>query len=233
MGAPLYDITIYYNGTKIKDAPEDLSFRNIVNYIADFYHDKLDRYKPKKTGRICVHLGTEIQWNEPNYFGSICHISNIIDEDKFLNFIKKEDKFKYILELLHETILIASRHLNWDDSKFINSYNQILQSDFKFRKEYKLKKSKSRKKSAYAIIEKDDQKAKLIFKINKEKDSSEIEVIEKMNLFWYDQTYKIAQESKWINENTFGYISKDKSSFAYYNLGKGLFETNLKFEETD
>ena len=36
MGAPLYDITIYYFGQVIKDAPEDWDFRRTVNYIATF-----------------------------------------------------------------------------------------------------------------------------------------------------------------------------------------------------
>lgn len=71
MGAPLYDITIYYNGNVIKDAPKDWDFRRTVNYIADFYHDRLNGYKPTKTGRICIHLGPTKNWDKPNYFGAI------------------------------------------------------------------------------------------------------------------------------------------------------------------
>ena len=64
MGAPLYDITIYYNGNVIKDAPEDWDFRRTANYIADFYHDRLNGYKPTKTGRICIHLDSIKNWDK-------------------------------------------------------------------------------------------------------------------------------------------------------------------------
>jgi hypothetical protein len=40
MGAPLYDITIYYHGQVIKDAPFEWDFHQTVNYIADCYHDR-------------------------------------------------------------------------------------------------------------------------------------------------------------------------------------------------
>lgn len=233
MGAPLYDITIYYNGTKILDAPEDLEFRKVVNYIADLYHDKLEKYKPPKTGRICVHFGTKMQWDKPNYFGAICSISNIIDENKYLNIDSKKGKYKYILDLLHVTIIEAARQLDWDESRFTDSYNSIMQTDFRFIKEYSLKKSRSRKNSAKAIIEKDDQRARLFFEINCEDSSTKVIAIDKRNWFWYDSTYNIANKAKWISKDVFGFVSKDESSYVYYDLEKKTLETNLKFEETD
>jgi hypothetical protein len=57
MGRPLYDITIYYHGTLIKNTPEDQEFHRTLNYISDFYHNSLDGYKPPKTSRITLHVG--------------------------------------------------------------------------------------------------------------------------------------------------------------------------------
>ncbi|HWV74944.1 MAG TPA: hypothetical protein VN040_24665 [Pseudosphingobacterium sp.] len=90
MGAPLQDITIYYFGTVIRDAPLDWDFRNTVNYIADFYHNSLNGYKPPKTGRICIHLGAYRNWDTPNYFGSICSFNGIIDEYQYLSLAKTD-----------------------------------------------------------------------------------------------------------------------------------------------
>jgi hypothetical protein len=139
MGAPLNDITIYYNGHTIKDGTKDCEFRRLVNYITDFYHDSLNGYKPLKTSRITIQLGPERIFEHPKYFGSICTYDNIIDESKYLNFTKKE-KYKYILEILHTTILEIADYLNWDKSVFTKSYNHILNNDFKFEKEYSAKK---------------------------------------------------------------------------------------------
>ena len=143
MGAPLYDITIYYVGQVIKDAPEDWDFRRTVNYIADFYHDRLNVYKPPKTGRICIHLGSTKNWKKPKYFGAICSYDNIIDEDKYLSLSKKE-KYRYILEILHSTVIEIADIYDWDKNVFSNAYNHILEHDFKFEKYYPEKKSKDK-----------------------------------------------------------------------------------------
>lgn len=125
MGAPLCDITIYYDGQLIRDAPEDLDFRHTVNYISDFYHDRLNGYKPTKTGRICIHLGPKKKWNKPNYFGAICSYDNIIDEEKYLKLSKKE-KYRYILEILHSTVIEMAEILKWNKLPFNNSYQHII-----------------------------------------------------------------------------------------------------------
>src|ERR1019366_5615076 len=102
MGYPLTDITIYHSGPLIKDAPHDWDFRRTVNYIADFYHSGLNGYKPPKTARICINLCDKKYFDQPRYSGSICHYYNIIDEEKYLS-LSKEEKYKYILNILHFT----------------------------------------------------------------------------------------------------------------------------------
>ncbi|MBC7862909.1 MAG: hypothetical protein IAF38_08030, partial [Bacteroidia bacterium] len=158
MGAPLNDITIYYSGNAIKDAPEDWDFRRTVNSISDFYHDTLNGYKPPKTGRICIHLSSEKNSQKPIYFGSICSYWNVIDEGKYLNFHKKE-KYKYILDLLHSTILEIAEIYGWDKTVFNNSYDHIIKTDFAFEKRYPEKKSRDRKMLGQVLLVKTEEKS--------------------------------------------------------------------------
>jgi hypothetical protein len=156
MGAPLQDITIYYYGHAIKDGPGDRDLSRTVNYLADFYHNKLNGYKPPKTGRICIHLGTVKNWDKPNYTGAICIYDNIIDEQKYLS-LSKGGKYKYILGLLHSTVSEIANLYNWDQTVFDQAYNHIVQSDFKFEKFYPEKKSPDRKYGGQIILTKTEE----------------------------------------------------------------------------
>lgn len=232
MGFPLQDITIYYDGNVIEDTSKDLRFRRNVNYIADFYHDNLHRYKPPKTGRICVHFNSVKEHDKPIYFGAICSIYGVIDEKKYLEFNKK-DQYQYILDLLHENIMIASNLLNWDNEVFETAYKRIIQSDFKFFKEYPAKKSRTRIHSAKPIITKSEVKTQMSFEINSKDDSVKIKVFEKRNWYWFDSAYDIAKSCKWIDKTKFGFISKDNEKYAFFNIESGKLETNMKFRDEE
>lgn len=228
MGAPLHDITIYYNGSVIKDAPQDLDFRRIVNYIADFYHDRLNGYKPTKTGRICIHLGPTKNWDKPNYFGAICSYDNIIDENKYLSLSKKE-KYKYILEILHSTVIEIANIYNWDKSVFNKAYEHIIESDFKFEKYYPEKKSKNRKHIGQVILTKTEEKSKLSIVI-KTGDSTSTEVLlEKANLYWFDSSYNFAKKCKWIDNSSFGLYKNGKN--CYFSIEQNGIINDLTFNE--
>lgn len=230
MGAPLYDIAIYYDGNVIKDAPDDWDFRKTVNYIADFYHDRLNGYKPKKTGRICIHLGPAKNWDAPNYSGAVCSYDNIINENKYLSLSKKE-KYRYILDLLHSTVTEIADTYNWDRSVFNDAYNHILESDFTFEKHYPEKRSKDKKHQGQVILTKTEDRSTLSVLI-KSGDITKREILlEKRNWYWYDSTYALAKNAKWLDNSSFGLYKKGKN--CYFSIAKNKTISNLTFGESD
>ena len=135
MGAPLYDIAIYDYGQTIDEKHPDINFSQSANYIADFYHDRLQGYKPPKTGRICINLGPTKNVDKPDYFGSICGYDNIIDENKYVR-LSKTDRYKYILDLLHSTVSEIASLYNWEQAVFDKAYSHIIESGFTVPKSF-------------------------------------------------------------------------------------------------
>jgi hypothetical protein len=227
MGFPLQDITIYYRGSVIKDAPEDWDFRRTVNYITDFYHDRLHGYKPPKTGRICIHLGPTKDWDKPHYFGAICSFDNIIDEEKYLT-LSKLEKYKYILDLLHKTITELADIYDWDKSVFINAQNHILESGFKFEKHYPEKKSKDRKHVGQIILIKTEEKSSLLVQMKTGDNTTRQVLLEKNNWYWYDSSYNMAKSCKWLDNSSFGLYKNGQN--CYYSLESNEIINDLTFE---
>lgn len=230
MGAPLYDITIYYNGNVIKDAPEELDFRRTVNYIADFYHDRLNGYKPKKTCRICVHLGPTKNWDKPSYFGAICSYDNIIDENKYLS-LSKNEKYKYILEILHSTIIEIADIYNWDKSVFNDAYEHIIESDFKFEKYYPEKKSKDRKQIGQVFLTKTEETSTLFVSITTGDVTTKNVLLEKNNCYWFDSIYSFAKNCIWLDNSSFGLYKNGKN--CYFSTDQNRIINDLTFNEND
>lgn len=131
----LNDITVYYFGDKIYDCPENWEFRKEVNYISDFYHKMLFGYKPPKTARICIHLHNHRAWGKPDYNGSICRVLNIIDDEKYLS-LSKDDRYKYILELIHTACLECVGEFGWDKAIFVKAYDEVNKCNFNFHLDY-------------------------------------------------------------------------------------------------
>ena len=123
--------------------------------------------------------------------------------------------------------------MNWDKEPFHDAYEHILQSDFIFARQYPIKNPRNRRHSACAIIEKTEEEAKVSFLINGEDEELKIEALKKKNWFWHDSTYTIARACKWIDNNQFGFISKDKTHFVYFDIEKGQLESNIEFRDSD
>jgi hypothetical protein len=229
---PLSDITIYYDGLKIPSLPKDADFSNKKNYICDFYHKMLNGYKPPKTGRICIHIANEKRWDEPNYFGAICSISNIIDEDKYIS-LSQIDKYKYILDIVHQSCLTLAKFYKWDIHVFQNAFDTIYKLDFKFTLDYPQKKSKDKKTLAHVHIEKTETTSSLYLIFVTGETNKKVKLFEKQNWFWYDSVYKFAANSKWLDKVTFGVHSKNNSRFAYYSTLDDIMIGKIEFGETD
>jgi hypothetical protein len=225
---PLTDITVYYDNEK----EPWTDFRYETNYISDMYHNRLDGYKPQKTGRICLHLRDKKIFEKPDYFGAICSYDIEFDFTKYKVIESKLDRYKLILDSIHKTILEMANILNWDKSVFIKSYDSILSDNFKFIKEYPTKTSRDKKTVGQVTIEKTETKTILRLKITNGQ-SHETKLIEKKNWFWFDSGYQLADKMKWIDKDNFGYKSKKTGKEIYYSLPDKKVVKNFEFKEED
>ena len=225
---PLSDITIYYEGEKESWA----EFRFETNYICDMYHNRLNGYKPPKTGRICLHLRGRKVLEKPTYFGAICSFDIEFEFQKYQAIADKLMRYRFVLDLLHKTILDMADILGWNRDVFIESYNSILRDNFKFIKEYPTKTSRDKKIVGQVIMEKTETKTFLRLKIRNGQDL-EAELIEKKNWFWFDSGYQLADKMKWIDKNNFGYKSKTADREIYYSLSDQRVVKNFEFKDED
>jgi hypothetical protein len=229
---PLDDITIYYDGTVIDDNGANSDFRLTVNYVCDFYHKMLRGYKPPKTGRICIQLDKQRKWDRPNYFGSICSTANTVDEEKYLN-LSKLGKYKYILDIVHQSMEELIDIYKWDRDVFQKAYDAIHKMEFKFSLSYPPKKSRDKKTIGAVVIEKTEKVTTLNLQFTKDDKTKKVRLFENRNWFWYDITYEMSKHSKWLDNNTFGVYSKKTDKFGYYSLLDDVIVGKLDFKENE
>lgn len=230
MSRTLLDITLYYNGSEIKDAPHDWAFRHTVNFIADFYHNSLNGYKPPHTSRICIHLESNKKWDKPIYFGSICNYDAIIDESKYLILSKKE-QYCYILDLLHTSVSEIAAFCNWDQSVFDSAYKHILDNDFRFEVNYPEKKSKDKKHIGKVVLRKTETWSILNIEIIKEDSLKSAVLFKKRNMYCYDPIYSLARQVKWLDNDSFGLHKNTKN--CYFSIEDNKVVCDLSFESDE
>jgi hypothetical protein len=225
---PLTDITVYCDEEK----EPWTEFRFEVNYISDFYHNRLDGYKPPKTARICLQLRDKAVFEKPNYFGAICSYEITFDLNKYKAIADKLDRYKFMLDLIHKAIIEMSDILKWDKGVFIKSYNSIIRDNFQFIKEYPTKTSRDKKNFGQVTIEKTEKVTVLKLKI-KNGQTLETKLLEKKNWYWFDSGYEMADKMKWIDKDNFGYKSKKGERELYFSLVDKSVRRNFEFKEGD
>lgn len=183
-------------------------FRTKANFIADFYHDRMGGYKPPKTGRICIRFVERTNCRNSHYFGSICTSEITIDANTYLN-LTEAQKSRYILDLLHTSIIDLADVYNWEKKYFQDAYDYIIQSDFQFRRKYSSKQSPGRKHTACVVLEKTETQAALRVLITGESRVDKV-ILEKKNWYWWDSTYKLAKQCKWLDNHSFGFAKDGK-----------------------
>jgi len=230
MGAPLYDITLYYNGQAIENAFPVFDFSQPANYIAVFYHDSLHGYKPPKTSRICIELGPAKNRDKPWNFGSICSYNNIIDETKYLS-LSKTERYKYILGLLHSTVSEIARFYNWDQTIFDKAYDHIIESGFKFEKPYPEKKSNDRKYVGQIVLTKTEEKSILTALVTGGGLPKKEILLEKRNWCCYDRIYSLAKNCKWLDNSSFGIYQGERN--CYFSTKNNQVINDLILNEDD
>ena len=210
----LSDITMYWD----EYIPDDEStrLRTAANYICDFYHKMLADYKPPKTSRICIHLNAE-HLNKQNYCGSICQINGRFEANKFFG-NSKHEQYKYLVTVLHESLLRTAGIYNWNDKPFINAYEAVCSSGFLFALVYPSKKSRDRKKCAQISINKTETETIITLSLTIENKTDNIKLLESRNFYWYDPAYFIAKASKWLGNEKFGVFNQKNGKFLFYSL---------------
>lgn len=211
----LNDITMYWDERYLTD-DERIHLRITANYICDFYHRMLAGYKPAKTSRICIYLNTK-HLSKPNYFGSICQINGHFEADKFFPGSKHE-QYKYLADLVHESVFRTVGIFNWNDKPFVNAHETVCSSNFLFALDYPLKKSKDGKKCAQIIINKTELKTTISLSLTIENKTDKIELLKSRNSFWYDPAYSVAKAAKWLSNDKFGAFNQKNGKSLFYSL---------------
>ena len=93
--------------------------------------------------------------------------------------------------------------------------------------------SRDKKKLGQVVSEKTEKITilNLLFTIGNE--TKTIKLFENTNWFWYDIAYKLAKNSKWLDNNSFGVSLKNNEKFGYYSLLDDVIIGKLDFKEND
>lgn len=221
---PFRDITIYYSDRKTLDF-DSLNnpnhFRQTVNFICDFYHQLLNGYKPSKTSRLCIDFTQNFSdiLGKPTYFGSICSIWCYFEEEKYL-IVSGNVRLRYLLDLLHSSVIITSDTLDWDKEVFQNAYQKIIDADFQFVKEYPKKLNKPQTHTGQVILEKDIFTSKIYFVVSDGVATIKKEALVRDNGGYLDSSYVTCKRVKWLNKTDYG--------VEFKNYGTDLKERKQK-----
>jgi hypothetical protein len=209
--AKLYDITFY-----TFELDNDFHFRKICNYVADIYQNNLGGYKPPKTTRIGLFLDKEKNWDgKPWRNGSIIHLSGVFDE---LNFRKLDEKraMRYLLDILHRTIIEHCDELSWDSSVFDKAYYTVIKSDFQFTKTFEEVISRDKKNQGQIVLRKTVDTTNVHFILN----GQDKKVYSNENRYWMDPWYDIKKSYKWFDNDRFGVQFAEGQFRFFYSLTK-------------
>ncbi len=227
---PLNDITIYPSITLLISQQErsDLNFAS--NFIADYYHNSLDGYKPVKTAKISIWVDNQSPTNDYHFAGAVCLIHATMNVDQYRR-LNKYERYSYLLKLMHKAILRTSKQLGWDLQVFDKAYERVKNSNYLFARNYGRKTSRDRKKTVDIILEKSELETVLKLAIQSDGNEKTVDLFSKKNWYWYDSVYKIIKQCKWIDTDRFGYQPKNSKHFVYYSLSKGEVISNLTYHE--
>ncbi|MBP9102860.1 MAG: hypothetical protein KBF82_03270 [Chitinophagaceae bacterium] len=203
MGAPFNDISLYLPTPHIVGTPGYYEQVSLENFVSDLYVQKMNGYKPPKTSRITIQPAFHDTWNRTWKTGSIVATAPYFNYDEYAALNTKE-KYKHILDLIQSATIPLSEEYGWDKEVFENAYKKVLDSDFQFKIDYPIKKSRDRKKAAKLIIEKTETVTSVFVDIECNGSSNTHKLFDKKNAWWYDCTYILARHNKWFDKDRFG-----------------------------
>jgi hypothetical protein len=220
MGAPFSDITLYAGPGKV-GTPEYLINVSLINYVCDWYVQQMKGYKPPKTTRVSISPSFHGIWLKPNRFGSIVNVAPRFDNEYYIS-LEKSEKYKYVLDVIHEAMLLGTEEFGWDRSVFDIAYQNVLESKFKFSLTYPGKFSRNRLSSAAFIVEKTDTITSAFVEISHHGKKIKAKLFDKKNSWCYDCIYYLGKNSKWLDSDRFGFQHKKTQIAAWYSIETGL-----------
>ena len=228
----LYDI--YFSGAFGDKTKVGQDYVLNCHYIADTYYSALDGYKPFKTTRIGIFLSNEKLWGgKPFFTGSIVALPCVFDFSKYLECPKALQQ-KYLLDLMHQTIIEYCTELKWDKLIFENAYKYVLDNNLEYIKQFPVKVNRDKQNKAQIIIRKNINETLTFLNIN----NKELLFFKSQNRFCLDPIPKLVSKNKWLDKSSFGisaelgemnfFYSLDKKSFDYQIIAKRVDQSVLE-----
>jgi hypothetical protein len=233
MGRPFTDITLYAETRYNNNTPEYWEETALRNYISDLYIRKMHGYKPPNATRVSIDPSYYKIWDRTWKIGSIFSIAQEFIYEKYLS-LDKEGKYKYVLDIIHTSMVQLSEEYNWDKTVFERAYKEVLENNFKFQIDYLPKLSRDKKTSAKLTLQKTDMVPSLYASFSTGNEEVFVKLLDKRNWWWYDSIYKLANSSKWFDNDRFGVYYKPYKWKVWYSLKykKVTFEKdNVPFEQ--
>jgi len=237
MGSPFSDITLYTQIPHSVGTPEYWEETSLQNFVSDLYVQKMYRYKPPKASRVTIQTAYHNIWKKTWKIGSIISIAGYYSYDDF-KVLNKKGKYHYILDLIQNSMLKLSEEYKWDRTVFEKAYKEVIESDFKFKIDYPVKKSRDKKKAAKLSIEKTETKTSVYADISANGSTHKVKLFDKENMWWYDCVYKLSQYNKWFDKDRFGisygkgmidiWYSIDQNEVATFENGNTVKEIDFK-----
>lgn len=193
MSHKLQDITLYYPDSNSRELSKTFSGRSHV--VTDLYVHFLNAYKPPKTSRVSVDLGSDN--SSMFYFGSILRLYHPFDKDQFWQLSEIEQK-REILEMAHQVALRCCKEYNWDQEVFELAYQKVLEVNFKYEIELKKKLSPNRRQKACLVLEKNERCA-IISSLFLNSSDEKLNKVELFRLPQHEMFYgSIIKKSRWF-----------------------------------
>lgn len=220
MSHKLNDITIYHEFED--DRAKNFGERKHI--ISDLYVQYLNGYKPPKTSRITVDFAKKDEII--GYFGSILHVQIYFDTEKYLA-SSENQKNKIILNTIHKVALMCTEKFDWEKDYFLNAYNRVIQANFKYQLQRKIKNSRDRKHKATIELTK-DYTCTTISVVFYDNDNNKIKTVEVLKSFLYELSYGgIIKKYKWFNNREFGLYTKNEELTLRASLDHDKAEINI------
>ena len=234
MSVPFSDITFYVGPGKV-GLPEYNMNISLINYVCDWYVQQMKEYKPPRVTRVCISPSFHGIWSKPMRFGSIVNVAPRFDNDYF-ELLEKAEKYKYVLDVIQEAMLLGTEEFGWDRSVFEIAYQNILDSNFQFILTYPSKISLNRSITAVFIVEKTDTITSAFVEIRYQGKNIKAKLFDKKNSWCYDCIYYLGSTSKWFDSDRFGFQHEKTKIAAWYSIDTGLislYEGDIKVDTID
>ncbi|MED1303709.1 hypothetical protein BK704_22125 [[Bacillus thuringiensis] serovar konkukian] len=144
--------------------------------IINLYLSYLGRYKTAETKQILIKLVKTIEGSQIINYDGFTDIQIVFNIDKYFSAAPDEKK-KITLKLIHEAMSVGAKSFNWDHTVCQNSYDKVIEDNYKNNYVWKTKVSAGRKYIAEVYCEHDIHEYLIYIIIKCYRDKSEIKKV--------------------------------------------------------